>query len=99
MASIFVDILLFAYAIVAPGVGIAAVAIPQSTALQRAAAGLTISLFVVPLLHFVAAIAAQTHVSRGLLMVDATLVLAACGAVALLQRRNGPREADRTHMN
>jgi hypothetical protein len=86
MASIALDILLFLYAVAAPGAAITHVALPNRPLFERAAAGLTIGLFAVPLLHFVVAIALSTHVSRGLVAANATGVLLLCWLVALKRR-------------
>jgi len=81
------DLLLFVACAAAPGWAIARLAVPEADHVTVAAGGLAIGLFVIPLLHFTAAILLSTHITPGLLLADSAVVLALCGGWWMWRRR------------
>ncbi len=86
LGTIAIDTLLFLYATALPGIALAMAALPDRPPLELGAVGLTLGLFVVPLLHFVVAIGLGTHITPVLVAADAT-VLAIAGLVGWKMRR------------
>lgn len=82
------DLLVFLYGVVAPGAAVGFAALHERPVFERLAVGAVVGLFVVPLLHFVVAIGLSTHVSRTLVVADATAVLVCAAAVMASRRRN-----------
>jgi hypothetical protein len=85
--STFIDILLFVYGVIAPGIGIAAVALRTDDPLALGAVGTTIGVFALPPLAFIIAVIGGTHISLGLVLGLGTAVLAITGAI-LWKRRS-----------
>lgn len=75
------DLLLLLYGVIAPGLALGHVSFGARPVLERVVAGLTLGLFVVPLLHFIVAIALHTHLTGTLIAADATVILIACAAL------------------
>ena len=86
--STVIDLLMFLYAVIAPGMAIAAVVLDTRDPLVVGAVGATIGTFALPLSAFAVAMAFQTHISLGLIVGQGTLVLALAGAVHFWRRRS-----------
>jgi len=84
--STFVDILLFLYGVVAPGIGIAWAVLDTRDPLVLGAVGTTIGLFALPPLAFIIAVAIGTHISLGLIVGLGTAVMAISGATIWKRR-------------
>lgn len=85
--SLLADALLFLYAVVAPGLALAWVAMDDRDPLVLGTVGLTIGLFGLPVVCFTIAVVFRTHISSGLIVGVGTTVLAAVGALHLWRRR------------
>lgn len=83
---LIIDIVLFSLAIVLPGLALARVGLEDSDPLVVGAIGVTIGVFGMPLLGFVTAVALRTHISGGLLLAQAAVVV---GLAYAWQRRRG----------
>ncbi len=87
--SLLLDILLFLYAVVAPGVALAWLALRDRDPVVLGSVGITVGVFLLALLHFVVAMVLRTHISVVLLLADATVILLMVAAVTRLSKRNG----------
>lgn len=85
--STTLDVLLFLYAVIAPGVAIAALVLRTTDPLVLGAVGATIGIFGLPLCAFVVAVIFGTHISLSLAVGLGTVVLAITGGVYLWLRR------------
>jgi len=89
--SLALDTLVFLYAVAAPGIALAWVALEDRDPVVLGAAGLAIGIFALPVLDFTLAVMLRTHISPPLLLSVATLILGAVGGRELWLKR---RRAD-----
>lgn len=73
--SVPLDVLLFLYAVVAPGVAIAWVSLSDPDPVVLVGVGLTIGVFCLPVLDFTLAMLLRTHINPPLLLGVGTAVL------------------------
>ena len=85
--TLLVDLLLFLYAVVAPGVCAAWLFLGERDPLVLAILGTVIGLFVMPVVTFVLAMAFRTHITPLLVLGTATVALAAMTYRLLRVRR------------
>ncbi len=78
--TLAIDVVLFLYALVAPGVALASLALESREPLTLATVGLTIGLLCLPFFNFAVAMLLGTHVSPVLLLTVATVILAGTAA-------------------
>ena len=78
--TLAIDVVLFLYALVAPGVALAYLALDSRDPLILMTVGLTIGMLCLPFLNFALAMVLGTHVHPGLLLTVATVILAATAA-------------------
>ncbi|MFT7622428.1 MAG: hypothetical protein ACI9WU_001601 [Myxococcota bacterium] len=77
---LLLDALLFLYSVAAPGIAVTRVTLNETNPLVVGSVGLTLGTFALPLIHFVVAVIFGTHISVPLLLINATVILLACGA-------------------
>lgn len=93
MTTALMNVAVLLYGVLAPGFGLATALFGGRPMVEKVAIGGVLSLFVVPLLHFVVAIGLGTHVSVALVCADATVVLALAWWLGRhVAQRKGPGE-------
>jgi hypothetical protein len=85
--SLLLNIVVFLYAIVAPGIAFAWMALRDRDLLVLITVGLTLGVFAMPLLIFVLAVAFGTYFSPALILGTATFVLLAAFVIERIGRR------------
>ena len=85
--SLILNILVFLYAIVAPGVSLAWLALRDRDPLVLITIGLTLGIFAMPLMVFVLAVLLGTYFSAPLILSTATAVLLVTFMIDQLRKR------------
>jgi hypothetical protein len=85
--SLALNILVFIYALIAPGVAIAWVALRDPDPVVLGVVGLTVGLFGLPVIEFSLAVILGTHINPPLMLGTATVILAAVAIVIWRRRR------------
>lgn len=84
--SLLLNILIFLYAIVAPGIAIAKVFLREKEPITVMTIGLSLGLFALPLMDFVVAMLLRTYISPILVLGVSTTVLTVTGLTAYRQK-------------
>jgi hypothetical protein len=85
--SLPVQVLLFAYAALAPGLAIAWVTLERKDPLLIGTVGTTVGLLGIPLMNFVAAMLLRTHIHAGLLLSTSTIIMLSCYGIERWKKR------------
>ena len=86
--SLLLNVLIFLYAIVAPGIAVARVALRETEPLPLVVIGLSLGLFGLPLLDFVVAMLLRTYISPALVLGVSTVILAITGWIIYRQKNS-----------